>query len=81
MVYLFLKGFILLDIPFELAVGTFNLLPMKPLDGGLLLEELLGYKLSESKVNKIVTPLSYLLILIIVVIIVYSLGRGISLLL
>ena len=62
------------------AVGTFNLLPMKPLDGGLLLEELLGYKLSENKVQKIVNPLSYILIAIIVVIIVYSLGRGISLL-
>ena len=53
---------------------------MKPLDGGLLLEELLGYKLSESKVNKIMTPLSYVLILIIAVIIIYGLGRGISLL-
>jgi membrane-associated protease RseP (regulator of RpoE activity) len=63
------------------AVGTFNLLPMKPLDGGLILEELLGYKLSEDKVKKIINPLSYFLILIIVVSIVYSLGRGISLLL
>ena len=62
------------------AVGTFNLLPMKPLDGGLLLEELLGYKLSESKVRKIMTPLSYILILIIAVIIIYGLGKGISLL-
>ncbi len=62
------------------AVGTFNLLPMKPLDGGLLLEELLGYKLSENRVQKIVNPLSYILIAIIAVIIVYSLGRGISLL-
>jgi len=63
------------------AVGTFNLLPMKPLDGGLILEELLGYKLSENRVQQIITPLSYVLILIIVVSIVYSLGRGISLLL
>lgn len=62
------------------AVGTFNLLPMKPLDGGLIFEELLGYKLSENKVQKIITPVSYALILIIVVSIVYSLGRGISLL-
>ena len=62
------------------AVGTFNLLPMKPLDGGLLLEELLGYKLSKNRVQQIITPLSYVLILIIVVSIVYSLGRGISLL-
>lgn len=62
------------------AVGTFNLLPMKPLDGGLLLEELLGYKLSKNRVQQIITPLSYVLLLIIVVSIVYSLGRGISML-
>lgn len=62
------------------AIGTVNLLPMKPLDGGLILEELLGYKLSESMVNKIVIPLSYFLIMILVVSIVYGLGRGISLL-
>ena len=63
------------------SVGIFNLLPMKPLDGGLLLEELLGYKLSESKVRKIMTPLSYVLIVLIASIIIYSLARGISLLL
>ena len=40
---------------------------MKPLDGGLLLEELLGYKLSESKVQKIINPLSYILIVLIAV--------------
>ena len=34
------------------AVGTFNLLPMKPLDGGLILEELLRYKLSKNMVKK-----------------------------
>jgi membrane-associated protease RseP (regulator of RpoE activity) len=62
------------------AIGTFNLLPMKPLDGGLILEELLRYKISESKVQKIVNPLSYFLILILVVSIVYSLGRGLFLL-
>jgi len=61
------------------SVGIFNLLPVKPLDGGLLLEELLGYKLSESVVNKIMTPLSYFLILLIASIIVYSLARGILL--
>lgn len=63
------------------AVGTFNLLPMKPLDGGLMLEELLRYRISENKVQKIINPLSYFLILIIVVSIGYSLIRGISLLL
>lgn len=63
------------------AVGTFNLLPMKPLDGGLLLEELLRYRISENTVQKIINPLSYFLILIIVVSIVFSLGRGLFLLL
>jgi len=58
------------------SVGIFNLLPAKPLDGGLLLEELLGYKLSESVVRKIVTPLSYFLILLIAFVIIYSLARG-----
>ncbi|RAP43863.1 site-2 protease family protein [uncultured Methanosphaera sp.] len=29
----------------NLAVGTFNLLPMKPLDGGLILEELINIKI------------------------------------
>jgi len=61
------------------SVGIFNLLPAKPLDGGLLLEELLGYKLSESVVRKIVTPLSYFLILLIAFVIIYSLARGIQL--
>ena len=61
------------------SVGIFNLLPMKPLDGGLLLEELLGYKLSKSTVNKIMTPLSYILILVIASIIIYSLVKGILL--
>jgi membrane-associated protease RseP (regulator of RpoE activity) len=63
------------------SVGIFNLLPMKPLDGGLLLEELLSYKLSESNVRKIMTPLSYVLIVLIVTLVGYSLIRGILLLL
>lgn len=63
------------------SVGIFNLLPMKPLDGGLLLEELLGYKLSESTVRKIMTPLSYILIVLIASLVIYSLVKGIYLLL
>lgn len=35
------------------AVGTFNLLPMKPLDGGLIFEELLSAKMSENKISSI----------------------------
>lgn len=38
----------------NLAVGTFNLLPMKPLDGGLIFEEMLGAKVSEREKNSII---------------------------
>ena len=31
------------------AVGTFNLLPMKPLDGGLILEEFMSYRITEDR--------------------------------
>lgn len=61
------------------AVGTFNLLPMKPLDGGLILEELLRSKISEKNVQRIMNPISYILILILVVSIVYVLGKGLLL--
>lgn len=63
----------------NLAIGTINLLPMKPLDGGLILEELLGYKLSEETVRPIVNTISYVLIAVLVVNIAYALGRGILL--
>ena len=58
-------------------VGTFNLLPMKPLDGGLMFEELLRYKLPENRVNFIVTNVSWLLIAILVVLVVYGTVPGI----
>lgn len=61
------------------AVGTFNLLPMKPLDGGLIFEEILSYKLSHEKVKPIVNSISYLLIAFIVASLVYGIGRGIML--
>lgn len=63
----------------NLAIGTINLLPMKPLDGGLILEELLGYKLPEETVRPIVNTVSYILIAILVVNIAYAIGRGILL--
>jgi membrane-associated protease RseP (regulator of RpoE activity) len=63
----------------NLAIGTINLLPMKPLDGGLIFEELLGYKLSKEKVKPIVNTVSYILIAILVVNITYAIGRGIML--
>ena len=35
------------------AVGTFNLLPMKPLDGGLVFEEVLSARMSENRVSSV----------------------------
>jgi membrane-associated protease RseP (regulator of RpoE activity) len=61
-------------------IGTFNLLPMKPLDGGLIFEELLSYKLSKERVKPIVNSVSYVFIAFIVVSLVYGIGRGIYLL-
>lgn len=59
------------------AVGTFNLLPMKPLDGGLLLEEALSYKLPEDWVNRIVSSFSYVFIFIIFISLLFGPLRGI----
>jgi membrane-associated protease RseP (regulator of RpoE activity) len=58
------------------AVGTFNLLPIKPLDGGLMLEELLGYRLSKENTRRITYPISVFLLIILVVSVVYGTGRG-----
>lgn len=49
------------------AVGTFNLLPMKPLDGGHLFENLLSYIMPESFYKPIVTFMSFFMAIIIVV--------------
>jgi membrane-associated protease RseP (regulator of RpoE activity) len=62
-------------------IGTFNLLPMKPLDGGIMLEELLRYKLSEERAHSVMYPLSLLIVAIIVVSVVYGTGRGLMMLL
>ncbi len=59
------------------AVGTFNLLPMKPLDGGLIFEEALGYKLSDNWANRIVSSSSYVFILIIGISIIFGPLKGI----
>jgi membrane-associated protease RseP (regulator of RpoE activity) len=61
------------------AIGTINLLPLKPLDGGLIFEELLGYRLSKERVIPIVNSLSYLIAAILIVNIIYAVGRGILL--
>ena len=50
----------------NLGIGLFNLLPIKPLDGGYMLEILLSYKLSESYYKPIVNALSVVLAMIIV---------------
>lgn len=62
------------------AIGTINLLPAKPLDGGLMFEELLDYKLSKPTVNSITNFLSIFLWTILLVSVVYGTGRGIAML-
>lgn len=61
-------------------VGTFNLLPMKPLDGGLMFEEVLRSKISEKNVRLITYPLSVFIVTIIIVSVIYGTGRGIAML-
>ena len=50
----------------NLGIGLFNLLPIKPLDGGYMLEILLSYKLSEQHYRPIVNALSAVLAMVIV---------------
>ena len=61
----------------NLMVGLFNLLPMKPLDGGVIFEELLGYKIPENITRKIVTSVSWVMIAIVALLIIYGLVPGI----
>ena len=56
----------------NLGIGLFNLLPIKPLDGGHMLEILLSYKLSENQYKPIVNALSA----VFAIIIVFSLVAG-----
>ncbi len=56
------------------AVGTVNLLPAKPLDGGLMFEELLRYRLPERIVKPAVSYVSIFVILIIAVSIIWGTG-------
>ena len=55
------------------AVGTFNLLPMKPLDGGHLLENLLSLYMHKSAYKPIVTFMSFFMGIIIVISLVVGL--------
>ena len=50
----------------NLGIGLFNLLPIKPLDGGYMLEILLSYKLKDSQVKPIINALSVVLAIIII---------------
>ncbi len=50
----------------NLGIGLFNLLPLKPLDGGYMLEILLSYRLSEEQYKPIVNALSAVMAIIIV---------------
>ena len=50
----------------NLGIGLFNLLPLKPLDGGYMLEILLSYKLSEEHYKPLVNALSVVMAMIIV---------------
>ena len=49
-----------------MGIGLFNLLPLKPLDGGHMLEVLLSYKFHEQMVKQFVNALSGVMAMIIV---------------
>ena len=50
----------------NLGIGLFNILPIKPLDGGYMLEILLSYKLSENQYRPIVNSISAIFAIVIV---------------
>ena len=50
----------------NMGIGLFNLLPLKPLDGGHMLEVLLSYKFHEQMVKQFVNALSGVMAMIIV---------------
>lgn len=50
----------------NLGIGLFNLLPIKPLDGGHMLEILLTYKLSEAQAKPIVNAISVVLAIVVI---------------
>ncbi|MCL2116617.1 MAG: site-2 protease family protein [Methanobrevibacter sp.] len=60
----------------NLAVGLFNLLPMKPLDGGHLLEDLLSYAFPKNIVKPVITVLSWFFIFVIAISLIAGLGSG-----
>ena len=56
----------------NLGIGMFNLLPIKPLDGGKMLEILLSYKLPENQYKPLVNSISA----VFAIIIIFSLIAG-----
>ena len=58
------------------SIGTFNLLPMKPLDGGSLFEDLISYVASEDTVKIASQFMTYLMAITIIVSLVYSFTGG-----
>ena len=50
----------------NMGIGLFNLLPLKPLDGGHMLETLLCYKLTEKQAKPIVNAISVVMAIIII---------------
>ena len=75
---------ILLDLPelfmwiflLNFSIGTFNLLPMKPLDGGALFEDLMSYVAGENTVKIASQFMTYLMAITIIVSLVYSFTGG-----
>jgi membrane-associated protease RseP (regulator of RpoE activity) len=53
----------------NIGIGTFNLLPAKPLDGGLMLEEILSSKMSDDLANRITNCVSVFSWMIVVILI------------
>lgn len=56
----------------NMGIGLFNLLPLKPLDGGYMLEILLSYKFPEKTVKPVVNSLSAVMALIVI----FSIAAG-----
>lgn len=63
----------------NLSVGLFNLLPIKPLDGGIMLHNLLSYKLKEETCEDILTFISVFIWLIIIGMLIYGMVTGLNL--
>jgi membrane-associated protease RseP (regulator of RpoE activity) len=61
----------------NLLVGLFNLLPMKPLDGGIIFEELLGYKMPKEFARRIASSVSVVLIGVVALLVIYGTVPGI----